>query len=82
MSIFAAVREQHPDWDDDTVYKETNLIYAEKNLQMQVVDPSKPVKQSTVITGQTEEPEENDGEDAEKDLQDEEAPEGEEQADE
>lgn len=74
MSIFAAVREQHPDWDDETVYKETNLIYSEKNLQMQVVDPSKPVAESTVITEAADNPEENEAEGAEKGLQDENAP--------
>lgn len=50
MSIFAAVREQHPDWDDEAIYKETNLIYAEKSGgAMQVVDPSKPSDESVVI---------------------------------
>lgn len=51
MSIFAAVREQHPDWDDEAIYKETNLIYAERtNQPMQVVDPEKPTEESTVMT--------------------------------
>ncbi len=50
MSIFAAVREQHPDWDDESIYKETNLIYAEKSGgAMQVVDPTKPPEESVVM---------------------------------
>ncbi len=50
MSIFAAVREQHPDWSSDAIYKEANLIYAEKSGgAIQVVDPSKPPEESTVI---------------------------------
>ena len=28
MSIFAAVREQHPDWSDDAIYKERYRLYA------------------------------------------------------
>lgn len=55
MSTFAAVRELHPDWDDDTIYKETNLIYAEKSADtIQVVDPERPPEESAVI--QSEEP--------------------------
>lgn len=51
MSVFAAVRELHPEWDDEAVYKETNLIYAEKaGAAIQVVDPTKPPENSTVIT--------------------------------
>lgn len=51
MSIFAAVREQHPDWDDSAIYKETNLIYAERtNQPIQVADPDKPAEESTVVT--------------------------------
>ena len=49
MSIFAAVREQHPDWDEEAIYKEANIIYAEKNLSIQVVDPSKPPEKSAVM---------------------------------
>lgn len=50
MSIFAAVREQHPDWGDDAIYKEANLIYAEKmNQPMQVVDTQKPTEESVVL---------------------------------
>jgi hypothetical protein len=50
MSIFAAVREQHPDWDDQAIYKEANIIYAEKaGVPIQVADPSKPTEQSTVL---------------------------------
>lgn len=50
MSVFAAVREQHPDWDDEAIYKEANLIYAEKSGgAMQVVDPTKPPEESVVI---------------------------------
>lgn len=50
MSIFAAVREQHPDWDEQTLYKETNLIYAEQGKQFQVVDPTKPPEQNGAVT--------------------------------
>lgn len=51
MSIFAAVREQHPEWDDEAIYKETNLIYAEKaGAAMQIVDPAKPPEKSVVLT--------------------------------
>ncbi|MDE6473601.1 MAG: hypothetical protein K2L70_00680, partial [Clostridia bacterium] len=43
-------REQHPDWDDESIYKETNLIYAEKSGgAMQVVDPTKPPEESVVM---------------------------------
>ena len=62
MSIFAAVREQHPDWDDEAIYKETNLIYAEKSGgAMQVVDPTKPPEESVVMKqdGSSDKPEEN-----------------------
>ena len=51
MSIFAAVREQHPDWSDEAIYKETNLIYAQRaNQAMQVIDPTKPTEESAVMT--------------------------------
>ncbi len=51
MSIFAAVREQHPDWDDETLYKETNLIYAEQGKPCEVIDPTKPPeKNGSVLT--------------------------------
>lgn len=50
MSIFAAVREQHPDWDDEQIYKEANLIYSEKNTGIQVVDPEKPPEASAVVS--------------------------------
>ena len=82
MSIFAAVREQHPDWDDEAIYKEANLIYAEKTGgAIQVVDPSKPPEQSAVIR---QPPEEADGgsADEENDLQDTKDPADEEQANE
>lgn len=49
MSVFAAQREQHPDWAEQDVYKEANIIYAENGLQIQVADPSKPTKDSTVL---------------------------------
>ena len=69
MSIFAAVREQHPDWDDEAIYKEANLIYAEKmGGAIQVVDPSKPPEESVVIT-EAEQTADDDAVDAEKDLQ-------------
>ncbi len=43
MSIFGAVREQHPEWDNETVYKECNLIYAEKmGLPVTVFNPDDP----------------------------------------
>ena len=69
MSIFAAVRELHPEWDDEAVYKETNLIYAEKaGAAIQVVDPTKPPENSTVITPE-QKGKENPAEGAEKGLQ-------------
>ncbi len=81
MSIFAAVREQHPDWDDEAIYKETNLIYAEKSGgAMQVVDPTKPPEKSTVVKqdGSQGKPEE----DKEEGLQDADKADEEEQGDE
>lgn len=81
MSVFAAVREQHPDWDDAAIYKETNLIYAEKaGGNMQVVDPAKPPDESTVIRD-SEEDTGYGGTGAEKDLQDANDIDDEEQAD-
>ena len=69
MSVFAAVREQHPDWSDEAIYKESNLIYAEKaGTPIQVVDPDKPPEQSTVINP-PKETTDGGGVDAEKDLQ-------------
>lgn len=69
MSIFAAVREQHPEWDDEAIYKETNLIYAEKSgAAMQIVDPTKPPEKSAVITPE-QKGKENPTEGAEKGLQ-------------
>lgn len=69
MSVFAAVRELHPEWDDEAVYKETNLIYAEKaGAAIQVVDPTKPPENSTVITPE-QKGKENPAEGAEKGLQ-------------
>ncbi len=65
MSIFAAVREQHPDWDDEAIYKETNLIYAETGNGMQVVDPEKPTSESTVIS-EKEQPDETPPEEGEE----------------
>ncbi len=80
MSVFAAVREQHPDWDDEAIYKEANLIYAETGRAIQVVDPSKPPEESAVIQ---QPPEEADGgEDEENDLQDANDTDGEGQTDE
>lgn len=71
MSIFAAVREQHPDWSDEAIYKEANLIYAEKaGGAIQVVDKTKPPKESTVLQTPPEEDTDGGGDDAEKDLQD------------
>ncbi len=82
MSIFAAVREQHPDWTDEAIYKEANLIYAEKmGSAIQVVDPTKPPEESTVLQ-QPEEDTDGGGSDAGKDLQDADDPDNEEQADE
>lgn len=50
MSIFAAVREQHPDWEEDAIYREANIIYAEKaGGAMQVVNTKKPTENSVVI---------------------------------
>ncbi len=70
MSIFAAVREQHPEWDDETIYKEANLIYASKGGgTIQVADPTKPTAESVVITEQQEETPDNEEEGAEKGLQ-------------
>ena len=69
MSIFAAVREQHPDWSDDAIYKEANLIYAEKmGGAIQVIDPSKPPEKSVVIT-EAEQTADDEAVDAEKGLQ-------------
>lgn len=69
MSIFAAVREQHPDWTDEAIYKEANLIYAEKmGGAIQVIDPSKPPEESVVIT-ENEQPPDDEAVDAEKGLQ-------------
>lgn len=78
MSVFAAVREQHPDWDDDAIFKEANIIYAERaGGNMQVVDTAKPIEESAVIlqdgAGAT---------DAENGLQDAKGADGEVQADE
>lgn len=57
MSVFAAVREQHPDWDEDAIYKEANLIYAEKtNQPMQVVNTKKPTENSVVLLNNPEKP--------------------------
>lgn len=69
MSVFAAVREQHPEWDDEAIYKETNLIYAEKaGAVMQIVDPTKPPEESVVLTPE-EKSKETPAEGAEKGLQ-------------
>lgn len=82
MSIFAAVREQHPDWDESAIYKEANLIYAEKTGEaMQVIDQEKPPEESAVIMpGKTQG--KNDETDEQDDLQDADNPDDEEQADE
>ena len=51
MSVFAAVAEQHPEWDEETIYKEANLIYAQMGGGViQVSDPSKPPEESVVMT--------------------------------
>lgn len=69
MSILAAVREQHPDWDEQSIYKETNLICAQAGLGMQVIDPTRPPEESAVIL-----PDKQQGDDddtgGENDLQD------------
>ena len=70
MSVFAAVKEQHPDWDDEAIYKEANLIYAEKQLNIQVVDRTKPLEESTVLQTPPEEDADGGGADAEMHLQD------------
>lgn len=81
MSIFAAVREQHPDWDESAIYKETNLIYAEKAGEtMQVIDPTKPPEESSVIMPDKQDAQ--DETDAQAGLQDENSTDDEEQADE
>jgi hypothetical protein len=50
MSILAAVREQHPDWDETAIYREANIIYAEKaGLPIQVEDPDKPAGQTAAL---------------------------------
>ena len=83
MSVFAAVREQHPDWDDEAIYKEANLIYAEKaGGTIQVVDQTKPPEESTVLQTPPEEDADGGGKDAEKDLQDTNDTDDEEQVDE
>jgi hypothetical protein len=63
MSIFAAVREQHPEWDNKAVYNETNLILAEKAGQpIQMTDPQDPdIK--PLIEPDTEPSERGDGDD-------------------
>ena len=81
MSIFAAVREQHPEWDDEAIYKETNLIYAEKaGAAMQIVDPTKPPEESVVISPENK-GEGNPAEGAGNGLQDADDPDDGEQAD-
>lgn len=43
MSTFAAVLEQHPEWNNEQLYNETNLILAEKMGQpIQMTDPKDP----------------------------------------
>lgn len=80
MSIFAAVREQHPEWDDEAIYKEANLIYADKaNVAMQVVDPSRPANESEVIVDEGG-GDEDDATDAESGLQEPKDPEDGEEA--
>lgn len=82
MSVLAAVREQHPDWDESSIYKEANLIYAERaGGAMQVIDPAKPPKESAVIAPNKIEGE-NDDIGAQEDLRDKVDTDGEEQADE
>lgn len=50
MSTFAAVRELHPDWSDEAIYDEANLIYAEKSPELiQVTDPNRPPEDSIVL---------------------------------
>lgn len=48
MSIFAAVREQHPDWDDESIYDEANLIYAEKQGMAMQVEPGEEAVDDTL----------------------------------
>ncbi len=79
MSIFAAVREQHPDWDESSIYKETNLICAQAGLGIQVIDPTKPPKESAVIV-QDQPKDETDDTGGQEDLQDTDKPDDEEQA--
>lgn len=79
MSIFAAVREQHSDWDDEAIYKEANLIYAEKQINMQVVDPSKPPEESVVIAQTEQNDEQDEREWSNEDLQGNDDEKGEEQ---
>lgn len=72
MSIFAAVREQHPEWDDETIIKETNLILAQKyNVPIQVEDTSKPAGKSTT---DKDNPTDDDPATGNKDLQGDETP--------
>lgn len=57
MSVFAAVRELHPDWEDDAIYKEANIIYAEMaNQPMQVINTQKPTENSGVVLNNPETP--------------------------
>ncbi len=78
MSVFAAVREQHPDWDDEAIYKEANLIYAEKSNELiQVVDPTKSPDKSAVVKPPPKEDPDSDDVDAQNDLQDKDNPDGE-----
>lgn len=68
MSIFAAVREQHPDWDEQAIYKEANIIYAEKmGMPIQVADPNRPTDESTVITPPEAGDQDGEGDDGKKD---------------
>ncbi len=48
MSIYAAVREQHPDWDDEAIYDEANLIYAEKQGMAMQVEPGEEAVDNTL----------------------------------
>lgn len=46
MSIYTSVKEQYPEWDNETIVKEANMIIADKfGVQYQVKEPKKPKKE-------------------------------------
>lgn len=62
MSTFLSVREQHPEWDDEAVYNETNLILAEKMGQpIQMTDPNNPSVKPLIDIEQDNNQEQDDG---------------------